>query len=326
MGVRRQDHVDALDARSELAVDIEAVMRQQHNQLRAVLADFLDIDAQIVLADAERPVRNHPARIGDRGVREGLADDSDLDPAALEHLVGFERRLVPFSVAGILAKEREAELVDDLFHPVGAERELPMTHHGVRLQQRHAVDHVLALGLQRGVAVLPGVAAIEQQGAVATFGADRFDDGGDAIEPAELSVGLGQCRKVGIGEGVGVRAAGSDAVIIEQCFSGDVRYQPLHFSGAEVDRRLAKIDRAELGMDVGDVHQRDISEWLEPQQVGLRQPLLGERGRPASRDDCSRRRRKLNEIAPGNHARLFGTRSSPGEPDPGLRAGGAPNR
>ena len=55
---------------------------------------------------------------------------------------------------------------------LGPEREFPMTGHGVGLQKRHAVDHVLALGEHGGVAVLPGVAAVEEQCAVATLGAN----------------------------------------------------------------------------------------------------------------------------------------------------------
>ena len=102
-----------LDARGELAVDVEAVVRQQHDELRAVLARLLDLLAQIVLADAERPVRDHPARIGDRRVGQGLADDRDLDAAALDHRDRLEGRLVPFGVADVLGEERKAELFDE---------------------------------------------------------------------------------------------------------------------------------------------------------------------------------------------------------------------
>ena len=63
-----QDDVDALDARSELAVDVEAVVRQQDDERCSVLARLFDIELDIVLTNAERPVRDHPARIGDRSI------------------------------------------------------------------------------------------------------------------------------------------------------------------------------------------------------------------------------------------------------------------
>jgi hypothetical protein len=52
--------------------------------------------------------------------------------------------------------------------------------------------HVLALALQRGIAVLPSVAAIEERDAITAFAADRLEDGRDPIKPADPSVGLGQ--------------------------------------------------------------------------------------------------------------------------------------
>ena len=87
------------------------------------------------------------------------------------------------------ARNGKPSLLDDFLHALGAERELPMPDHGVGLEQRHAVDHVLALALQRRVAVLPGVAAVEEHDAVAALGADRLEDGGDAVEPADPAVG-----------------------------------------------------------------------------------------------------------------------------------------
>ena len=39
----------------------------------------------------------------------------------------------------------------------------------------------------------------------------------------------------------------------------------------------------QLAVDVGDVHQRDVADGIEPQQLGLREPLLREslRDQPA---------------------------------------------
>ena len=242
-----------LTRRGELAVDVEAVVRQQHHELRAVLARLLDVALQILLADAERPVRDHPARIGDRRVGKGLADHRDLDAAALDHGHRLERRLVPFGVADVLREERKAELLGDRLDALGAERELPMADHGVGLEQRHAVDHVLALGAHRRVAVLPGVAAVEEHRAVAALGADRFQHGRDAVEAAEPAVALGERGEILRGQRIGRRAAGRDLVEIEKVAPGDVRHLAARLADAEIDRRLAKQHRHELGVDVGEV-------------------------------------------------------------------------
>ncbi len=164
-------------------------------------------------------------------------------------------------------------------------------------EQRHAVDHVLALGLQRRVAVLPGVAAVEEDGALAALGADRFQDGGDAVEAAEPAVGLRQRDEILIGQRIGLRRSGRDLVVIEQRAAGEVRHQALGVAGAEIDRGLAEIDRAKLRVQVGDVHQRHVAERLEAQQFGLRQPLLGQRLGPAGRQDRGGRGRQLDEVA-----------------------------
>ena len=107
MRMSGQDDVDAAHARSELAVQVEAVMREQHDELRAVSAHGLDLFAQIVFADAEAPVRDHPARIGDRGIGQGLADHGDLHAAALEHGGRLEHRVLPFIVADIRARKEK---------------------------------------------------------------------------------------------------------------------------------------------------------------------------------------------------------------------------
>ena len=60
----------------------------------------------------------------------------------------------------------------------------------------------------------------------------------------------------------------------------------------------------ELGMNVGDVHQRDVAERIEPQQFVLRQTLLRKGLAPPARDDRRGRRRHLEKIAPRKHFKL----------------------
>src|SRR5665647_2308632 len=139
MRVAGEDHVDARYAPGKLAVDVEAVMRQQHNELGAGLANLLDIGADIILTDAKRPVRDQPTRIGDRLVREGLAEHGDLDAALLEHFVRREHRLIPVSYTHLRAHETDSYLVCRLLDPRFAIGEFPMAGHGVGLEQRHAI-------------------------------------------------------------------------------------------------------------------------------------------------------------------------------------------
>ena len=54
---------------------------------------------------------------------------------------------------------------------------------------------------------------------------------------------------------------------------------PLRVTDADVHLGLAEPDRLELGVDVGDVDQRDVAEVIEFEQFVLAQALL--RGQPA---------------------------------------------
>ena len=98
------------DPRRKLAVDIETVVRQQHDELRTFLARLLDIGAHIFLADTERPFRHQPARICDRRIRKRLAEHRDLYAAFFEQFHRLERRLVPFGVADVEREEGKTEL------------------------------------------------------------------------------------------------------------------------------------------------------------------------------------------------------------------------
>jgi hypothetical protein len=84
---------------------------------------------------------------------------------------------------------------------VGAEGEFPMPGHDVHAEQLAGVDHVLALRPQRGGRALPGIAAVEQQGAGAR-GAQALDQGGEVGEAADLAVGLRRRGEVEVGEGM----------------------------------------------------------------------------------------------------------------------------
>ena len=72
---------------------------------RRVVAQLVDQELELVLADAEREVGHEPSRVGDRRVRKRLADDrrpgrrpprapyrgeTPLAPARLRHVLGDE--------------------------------------------------------------------------------------------------------------------------------------------------------------------------------------------------------------------------------------------
>ncbi len=100
MGMAAENDVDAADAAGQLEVDIHAVMRQQHHGIDLVGgAQRIDQFLQLVVANAEGPVRREPLRMRDRHIGKGLPDDGDamaadlLDDGRLEHAsrCGIER-------------------------------------------------------------------------------------------------------------------------------------------------------------------------------------------------------------------------------------------
>ena len=83
------------------------------------------------------------------------------------------------------------------------------------------------------------------------------------------------------------------------------------FADAEIDRRLAEIDRHQLGMDVGDVQQRDIAERVELHELGLGQALLRHgSGKIGARKAAAKRQRRgggadLQDFTAGDHGFSF---------------------
>ncbi len=170
------DGVDAGDAGGHLEVDVHAVVRQHDNDLGALAARLVDHFLHAVVTDAEAPVRHQVARIGDRRVGEGLADDGGRDAVDFLDDVGLEDRFAPFVVDDILGDEIDLSLeilLDDFLDALGAIGHFPVRGHDVDAQQFLGVDHVLGLGPVGGAGALPGVATVQQQCA-GTLGADLF--------------------------------------------------------------------------------------------------------------------------------------------------------
>src|SRR4051794_636258 len=302
MRMRGQNDINSAHPGGELAVDVEAVVGEQHHKLRTVASRFLHMHFEIVLANAERPVRDHPARIGDRGVRKRLSDYGDLHAAPLDHQHRLECRLIPFRVAHVLRQKRKCEIADELFHPLSPEREFPMADHCIGPQQRHAVAHVLAFADEGCVAVLPGVAAVQEHDAIATLLPYGLENCRDAIEPAEATVGFRQCAEISFGQRIGLRRSGCDAIAVQESLAADMRHQASRGADTEIAGRFAKEDRHELGMDVRDMNERDIPNRIKAQQIVVGEALLRHKPCPAGGQKSRSSGGDLQKLAPGHHA------------------------
>src|SRR4029077_325981 len=251
------------------------VVRKQYNKLRTGLPRLFNIGAHIILADTERPFRHQPARIGDRRIGKGLPEYRDPQPAFLEQLHRLERRTNPFGIANVVSQKRIVERLDQLFHPRFAIGEFPMAGHGVRLEQRHAIDHVLAFAAVRAERSLPGIATIEEKDLlVAAFAAHVFDHRSQPIEPADAAIGFRQSCKIQVRQGIGRCGFLRDAEASEKIHARKMRRLPPRFADSEIDRRLTKVDREELAMDVSDMQQHDIAERIKPEKLRFTQVLL----------------------------------------------------
>ena len=275
VGMAREDDVDAADHAGHLLVDVETVVAEDDNEISPLGAHLVHHLLHSLVANAEGVFREHPARIRDRHVGEGLADDGDFRTAAVEPRIGREGfgRFVPFGIEDVLSQGREADLIDQFQHPVGAKCEFPVEGHGVGLEQAHGVHDILPLGLVAAVGAVPGVATVEQD-RIRTRCADRLDHSRNPIEPAHAPVFAGKRREVVICQGVVRGTAVFDTVETPEIRASDVRHRALVVPYPEVDLGLAEIDRLQLGVDVRKVDQRDVSESLELKQLVLRQGLL----------------------------------------------------
>ena len=309
MGVARQDHVDAFDTTGHFFVHVEPVVRQDDDQLGTSGANFVDHRLHVFVTDAERVFREHPARVCDGHVREGLTDHGHLHATALEEFVGLEQLggFIPLGVKDVLAEGREGQITHDLFNALRAQREFPVEGHRIRLQRVHHVDHVLPFSVMTGVRAVPRVTAIQQQ-RIGAVGADCVYNGRHAVHAAHLTVGLRQRGKIVICQGVSIGRAILDPVSFAEISARDVRHLTVCRANTKVNLGLAEIDRFQLGVDVSDVDQADIAKRVELQKIVLRQSLLsGQLGPIAkARRTVKRRRshRDLKKVAARNHERF----------------------
>ena len=103
------------------------------------------------------------------------------------------------------------------------------------------------------------------------------------------------------------RRAIVDAIHLAEIRAGDMRCLTTGGAHAQVNLRLAEIDRLKLCVNIRDMDKRDIAVGVELKQVVLSQLLLGREARPiakAGRTNHSRsRHRDLKKIATRDHRR-----------------------
>jgi hypothetical protein len=291
VGVPAQDRVDAAHARGELEIDVHAVVGKQHHDLRALRPGRVDVLLQFLFLDPHRPIGNEVARVRDGRVRERLPDDRHrhaVDGAGGRRL---EHRVAEVGGLHVLRQELDpAELLlDRLLDALLAVGELPVAGHEVDAEVLLGLDHVGALRPQRESGALPGVAAVEKQRA-GPLRAQALYQRREMREAADLAVRQRGPFEVEEGERVGFARARLDPERLEEMLADEVGGPTGRGADADVDARLAEVDRQELRVAVGEMQQRDVAEPGNPVQ-GLRARLRerlrrieGEPGRRGGRE------------------------------------------
>ncbi len=256
-----EDGVEPAHARGQFQVDVHAVVRQQHDHLCALAARLVDHRLQVFFLDAEAPVGDEVRRVGDRRVREGLADDRDRHAVGFADHIGLEHGVAEVAGLDVVGDEvdRAGEVLgDDLLHPLGAEREFPVAGHDVDTEQLAGVDHVLSARPQRRRRTLPGIAAIDQQG-TGTRGAHLLDQRGQVRKTADPPVPARGLDEIEMGERVRRGRVRLQTIVLQESVADQMRRTIERAADADIDRGLAEVDRLQLRVAVGEMQQVDVA-------------------------------------------------------------------
>ena len=269
-----QDGVQPAHARGELEVDIHAVVREQHDHLGALAARLVNHLLQPFFLNAEGPVRREIRRVRNGRVRKRLPSDGDRHAVQLAQHVRVEHRVTKVGGLDVLRDKGDLVLevvIDHVAHAVGAVGHLPMRGHDVHAQREGGVDHVLAVGPQRGGGALPGVAAVQQQ-RIGARGPQALDERGQMREAAHAAVAARGFVEIKPSKGMRGTCTGRDAVTLEQRVPNQMRRLPGPLRYAQVHVGLAVFDGQQLRVAVGEVQQVDVAErgYVVAERIGVR--------------------------------------------------------
>ena len=262
VGVAAHDGVDAGHAAGHFQVHVHAVVRQHHHYLGAFGTGLVHHGLHVFVLNAKGPVRHHVARVGNRGVGKGLADDGAghaidfTDHIGLEDLVA---KVIGLDVLGDKVHLAGKVFFNNFLHPLHAVGEFPVAGHHVHAQQLAGVHHVLSIGPQRGARALPGVTAIEQQRAGAA-GLEALDQRCQMRKAAHLAVAARGFFKVEVRQRMGLCGARPHLGCAQQMLTHQVGQIAAHGAYAQIDVGLAKVHRHELRVAVGHVQKRHIAK------------------------------------------------------------------
>ena len=155
---------------------------------------------------------------------------------------------------------------------------------------------------------MPCVAAI-QQDRIGAVRLDRLDHGRHAVHAAHAAIGFAQRDKIVIGQRISLGRAGLEVEHLDEVLADNMRRLALHIAHADIPFGFAEPDRLQMGVDICDMDNRQISERVEFQQIILRQRLLrGQFAPVAITGNAVKRRsrdRGLQELAPRNHEKCL---------------------
>ena len=110
MRMAAHNRIKAAYSRSHFKVHVHAVMRQQDDNLSALTLHFIDHLLQILFLNTKGPVGREVARIGNRRIGEGLANDGNRNAIHVTDGVRTKYRVTKVSRLDILRNERDLTL------------------------------------------------------------------------------------------------------------------------------------------------------------------------------------------------------------------------